>query len=535
MPNTSLKDPYIPSVVRNTFFVFSSIFLCILLYYNYWLGSAITLFVSIILTALITGIYLFKFNFFLLFNITKLLSFPEKVLCTFISIFAIICLSNFSYFYWQTRFFSALLSIYATNCYVTLIYTFAKKCIKSFWRSLSLHYQKLFIIFLIINIVFSIAIFLCTSLFSTQLLQIDSFIGFDTGHSVAHDFGININYEENDARHLLMSLAILPFAILPKIIANLLPFIPHFDVFLLCIVQATISTYCTIRLMSLLQIKDNTLSSLLVALATCCSAVFINMLVIEKFVFVLFYITTTIYYSLQKSSLKWIFFVGSVSILTTNIFLLPIILLTDKKPLKTIIKECLIALLAFVCILIIFGQLNRLFFIVSTFTRILRFSSLKASPPSTLYVLAQYIIFIANLFFVPATKEAKSFTLILKQPFFSHLIIFGIILLILSLLGYILNHKNTFAKICMYWQIFMFLILAIFGWGSPLNEMFIYSSIFFWSTFALVIMFFNSVAKTKRKKIICISTLLSVVVIYNIIEFIPLLQFAIKYYNCPFF
>ena len=79
MPNTSLKDPYIPSVVRNTFFVFSSIFLCILLYYNYWLGSAITLFVSIILTVLITGIYLFKFNFFLLFNITKLLSFPEKV------------------------------------------------------------------------------------------------------------------------------------------------------------------------------------------------------------------------------------------------------------------------------------------------------------------------------------------------------------------------------------------------------------------------------------------------------------------------
>jgi hypothetical protein len=107
----------------------------------------------------------------------------------------------------------------------------------------------------------------------------------------------------------------------------------------------------------------------------------------------------------------------------------------------------------------------------------------------------------------------------------------GMALLTLAIAGFVLNYRNKFARICLFWMALSFLILCLVGWGTAENGLIIYSLYFGWAYFCLV---FLAVEKLFAAWPLGRNTVFSLVIAalayFNIPGIIDLIQFGIRYY-----
>ena len=512
------------SIVLNVLFVVSSFALCLLMYnpkfndFDHYLK-----YMYAIASSGITGIYLFVFNKNILSKIKIKEHLVKLIFVITYTLGITYKLLNHTRCNIKFGIVFSFLSIFAIFCYSYLLISFAIKFFKYIWDNLTNFNKKLFVVIILIGIVFNTFTFCFTNLFCDPGPGYDFFISFDTGELLNLKFHENQLNLENDFRHFIMSLCILPFSVIPSMISDLFSKIPAFDGLLLSYVQVFIISYCIVLIISLLKIENKTSIILFTTLFLVLSGTFYNMLTTEKFVFSLFYIITTIYLSIQKSPWKWIFFIGSLGILMTNIFLLPIVIFTDKKPFKDWLSELIVAGIIFVCILILSGQFNLLLHAKWSWDSLKRFSTLEKSV-STSNTIMQTLIFIASMILSPLT--IKTDTVKLCQPSINFMCIIGALVIIANIISFIINHKNKYAIICFYWQLFMLFLLIGIGWGAILNEMFIYSALFTWSTISLIYMLIRKIFKTIRAEKVVITLLISIISLYNSIEFIKLIIYA---------
>lgn len=512
------------SLILNIIFVISSVALCLLMYNPKSISYEGQIkYIYIFLTAVITGGYLFVFNKNLLEKI-KLKGNIVKII--FATIYTLGITSSFlecSVSGLKKKIVLAFVSMFAIFCYSYLLITFAVKFFKYFWDNLSNFNKRLFVILIIGGIVFNTSVFMITNLFSNPGKGYDFFVSFDTGELLNLKFYENQLNGENDFRHFLMALCILPFAVIPSMLAKMFNFIPAIDGLLLSYVQVVIIAYCILALISMLKIENKTLIVLFTVLFAVMSGTYLNMLTTEKFVFGLFYIIATVSMSLNHSSWKWVFYIGSIGIFTTNVFLLPIVIWADKKPIKDWFAELVVAVIVFICILLLSGQFNLVLNAKQSWESLKRFSTVDKDV-STMNTITQAMIFISSTILSPLIT--KTDTVKLYTPGYNVMFYLGIILLIINIISFIMNYKNKYARICFYWQLFMLVLLIGIGWGAILNEMFIYSALFAWSTISLVYMLINKIFKSVKYKVIILCCILGCVFIYNSIEFIKLLVYA---------
>jgi hypothetical protein len=206
-------------------------------------------------------------------------------------------------------------------------------------------------------------------------------------------------------------------------------------------------------------------------------------LVIEQYIFALFYLMALVYAFIHKKQNRDFYFIAAAGSLVTSAVLFPF--LSYSKQFKVWFRDIFHCFLKFLAVLIVFGRFTEILN-YSWAMSLVRFSGVGLAFKDR---LLQYIHFISLCFFAPAGTEIHT------EPHPSYqlapvtgLHIPGLVLLAAALAGFVLNRKNTLARICAGWVLFSFVILCVIGWGAAENGLVLYTLYFSWAFLSLVVM-----------------------------------------------
>ena len=501
------------SIIFNICFIVSSMALSKLLYQDVSNAS-----IYGYLCAILSGAIVAFFMFFITKNLYLKLEIKSKPIFIVSIIFSALAAFPFLFYHSSQLFFydyvlMLVLSLFAIFVYCNLLTSFAFKRIKKFCNNLSKVEKKTFISLFVAGCFISIVVFFFTNAFQVaDGVYYDAFVSFDTGYMSYLKSHVNIWGAENDARHLIIGLCTFPFAIIPFALSKLLFFVPYVYQLSLVFIQCLIGAYSIIKINQFLKIKDSTFKILFCLLFFVSAGTIFNVITLEKFMFALFYLVVFMTFEQENNPIKWLVLISLIGILTTNIFLLLLLILKEKQNLKNTIILIFDFTILFVCVLVVFGQLPILLNLPFSLSNISSFSTLKNNI-GLLEIICQFFIFLSSIFIFPPYQLSGA-DVIQSAPGINVFFVLGILIFILSIISFIINFKNNFAKTCFYWQLIMVVLLLILGWGSSRNEMFIYSSIFLWPTLSLLWLLFDKI-ENKVLKISILSFLLTAIAVYN--------------------
>lgn len=336
-----------------------------------------------------------------------------------------------------------------------------------------------------------------------------------------------ISYMSNNIRHLLLSLFSIPFMILPYLISKIL-FLPILMPIFVQFIHSAMIIIVIILIKRMLNIRDTKLEAIFYLLFFTSSTTILNLLVYEKFVISMFYLVLTVYATHKNNAYKYILFIASIGTLSTNIFLAPFVFYDKNKKFGDIMREIIICIVSFIFIIVLYGQINNLVFFQKGLNSVLQFSG---NDLSFIYKLAQFFEMFCTFFIIPKTNPIDSSLWYHTSQIDSVYSIIGMFLLVISVVGFILNAKNKYIQFCFYWLIITIFITLVIGWGSALNEMFIYSTCFIWAIFPLIFSFFNStIGKNKTFLFILLVVLIINVFAVNIYKLVDIVRFGVENY-----
>jgi hypothetical protein len=208
----------------------------------------------------------------------------------------------------------------------------------------------------------------------------------------------------------------------------------------------------------------------------------------------------------------------------TTAVLFPVMII--GKNLWSLTKEIF---LKFIAIVTIFGQLPLILNIFSSLKKAIVFTG--RGMPFTDRIM-QYSNFVSSCFFASGSivENDKGIYRYISAPV-SDVNILGLILLFICVAGFIMNYKNTFAKICMAWIGFSFILLCVIGWGTSENGLVLYTLYFAWAFLSLLFKFVEKIPKKISPFLSIIWTSLVIsLVITNIPAVLKIIKFGITYY-----
>lgn len=524
-----LSDLSIKEIILKSWFMISSVGLMLLLYVP--LNSTVLSQYNKLFMVLYIGA-IFVISFFLLFFIFKNslinISFKNKFLVTVSCVMTIVTLHAlfvFSVLSIIEKILYAFLACFCVFIYIHVFVSFLFKRVLKFWNDLNKIEKDVFVITLLSFLCFGIVILFFTDIFIAPFEYYDAIFSFDTGYQITFKTQLNIFKGENDFRHFLMTLVQMPFSIIPYMIYCLLPYDIIYG-FCLFLIQAVLITYIILTLIKLMNISGRITLIFTYLVFVLSAGVLLNTLVVEKFVLATFYIVATLKLCHEDHDAKWITLVGAIGSLTTSVILLPIVVFYNKKDIKDYFWEMIIFVVLFLMVLLFSGGLN-LLLNRSSYEATIRFSSVGENV-GFVEKLLQTLSFLTGVFIVPPVIVRDGVFINQAPATFGVFAIIGFILLVCVIISSILNWKNKFSRICAFWNAFMLFLLLIIGWGSVLDEMFIYSLIFGWSIVSSIVMLFNRLQANIR--ITIISVLLLVVISWNIYSIVNIVSIGENIY-----
>lgn len=353
------------------------------------------------------------------------------------------------------------------------------------------------VIFLILS-VSAIYVFSCTSLFGA--LDLSGASMSETDYDVLYTLDINMIIKENahlnplaaenDGRQILFAAASAPFFSIAFFVSKLFFFVPNIYPMCLGIVQCFIISAFPFILIQLMGIEKSS-GKLAFAAFYCASFPFMLFsLAVEQYVAAVFWLLLFLhahFYSKENQEFAMAFSGGS---LLTSFFFLPWLMSRDKDKQSNILSWVRTAAW-FLLFTGVFMQMSRFFDMFSSLKDFVKFTGVKLTLAEKLY---QYTGFFKGLFIMPESYEGYAIGLdgAVSRPFGWQLSvpegisIFGIIVLALAVIGFILNRKDRFSQMCIAWVGFSFALLFLFGWGTAENGLILYSLYFSWAFIALI-------------------------------------------------
>lgn len=414
------------------------------------------------------------------------------------------------------------------------VYAFYEKILTFFWKEKNvldkIEKKYLKILLIIMTIIFGI-IFNSTNLFYCPtengfIRQYDVVYTGDTGNHFCENVWINIGASENDIRQPLFAIFSIPFAIIPFVISKVLFFVPNCYAILIAIMQVLLMAYSYILIARLLKLKGTEKFFFLV-MCTFTYPFLLFSLNLEQYVFATFWLIMMIYSALtDRKNLDYLYIAATGSMLTSGILFF---LLSKSSKIKEWIIDIYNVATKFFMTTILSGQVIIFVLLVPSLKRITRFADSKALMSDK---ISQFMNFVASCFLAPKTRiDDISFKHVSWQLESVYTInIIGVIILLLTIVGYLSNRKDNFAKICMTWITFSFVILCLFGWGVKENGLILYTLYFSWAYVALIVLFLK---KFIKKEILrnCL-WFCSIVAIFsiNISSICSLVKFGFEFY-----
>ena len=535
------------NLLKNIFFIISvSTFTFLLMHIESIKQTILTVFCSFLLTCFIT----FKFNIrqkiFNDFNIKHSIISILFALATTFAIAQIfytyhIVVEPIRTFFLNNpipdsliMFLLILLSLYAVySFYYFLISRFLPKSI-TFFKGLEKNEKNYLIIStcifgLAIIIIYSITNVFYAPKINGEVQAFDVIYSSDTGaHGLLNDY-IDITAIENDLRQPLFGVFSIPFSIIAYSIGNLFGQFGNSYFILIAIIQIFLMNIISIlisRMMNLKKIEQ----TLFMIFYTVTYPFILFSFNLEQYVFGMFWFMCFLYSYIKHQKGSKFCFIASVGSLLTNGFFFPF--LTTGRKIKQWIKDFASTAFAFISGIIVFGQLPVILNLFSS--GINHVSRYMVKDTSFFNIICQYTNFITNCFIAPfkTVTEERLGHISFQLAYADTLNIIGLLILILVVIGFILNRKDKFAKICFSWVIFSIVLLIILGYGTRENGLILYSLYFNWAFVGLIFMLLKKLLQKKKKIFIIISVILIVLLlIFNINGLIDLVQFGLQNYD----
>ncbi|MCK5129448.1 MAG: hypothetical protein KAQ68_06335 [Clostridiales bacterium] len=348
----------------------------------------------------------------------------------------------------------------------------------------------------------------------------------DSSVHISDNSFLNIKGMENDIRQPLFGLLSMPFSIISKLLLLLFSFAPSIYPISLQIIQVILLATTIIMISRLLTLSSFEKVLFLVLFSVSYPFLLFSVNV-EQYIVSVFWLMIFIYYSINKSDENnENYLVAATGSLITSGILLP--LMWNKKDIKQNIIKTYKFLLKFVVAIFIFGRIDVFVTIVKKLKFFMIFSGVKVSFYEK---ILQYTNFIASCFIKPRS-------IIVDEPFFAYRLfqiesvnILGFLFLAFAILGFVLNRKDKYAKICISWVAFSFVMLCFIGWGTAENGLILYTLYFGWAFVSLLFMAIKSLlSKYKCANYIVLGILIIVFSIINFSGILQILKFGIAYY-----
>lgn len=388
---------------------------------------------------------------------------------------------------------------------------------------------------IICGIVFSISvvvIFGLTNVFyaantNGNLINYDVIYTTDSANQLSTNVYLNINAPENDIRQPLFGLFALPFALFAMLISKWLFFVPNIYPIAMNIIQILLLLVSLIMVSKMLKLKGLT-KALFLGIITLTYPTILFSINMEQYVFALFWLIMLVYSNLKKKDYKDFYYIAATGSMLTSGIMFP--LLSYEKNIKNWIKDMLRAFIKFFAFLSIFGQLPLILDSMSSINSLMGFAGAKLGYPDK---MLQFFNFVISCFIKPhAGINTTTYSHISYQlePI-TTLNYIGISIFIIAILGFLLNYKNRFAKICMVWITYSFALLFLIGWGTVENGLILYTLYFAWAYISLVFMFIERVFKKYKIFRYSIYSVALLFLLYiNLPAIYEIIIFGIKYY-----
>lgn len=428
--------------------------------------------------------------------------------------------------------FSRIVVVLAAFAIITLVYFAVLKAwpvIKKFYLSLSNGERKYLKISLVIGFfVTMILYYFAQGFYFSDSVYYDILYTSDSSSLFRGDAFFNINMDENDLRQPLFGLFALPFALMAKLCSEIFFFVPNGYAVFLTTIQILLLNISMLMVCKLLKF-DKVNVVLFILFYFCSFSTVIFSFVMEQYIIGLFYLILTIYLFCEYKKDVNYMYLGAVSTLLTSGVLFPFI--SRFKNWKYWLKNIFKCFIAFVVLVIIFGQLSQVFNIGDNMGKLMSYSGEKLEFIDR---LMQYLAFVKSIFIAaPASfmiDMVGNFHCYRLYPVVGYSIV-GIAILILCLISVILNRKNKIAIISGLWVLFSFVLLCMVGWGTAENGLILYSLYFSWAFIILLYLLIDKIIKNSKIKILIVIFICLLLCIKNIPEYINIVEFVIEYYG----
>lgn len=376
-------------------------------------------------------------------------------------------------------------------------------------------------------VIFSITNVFYGAVYNGEIIYYDTIFSSDSTQLVEYNSYLNFAEAENDLRQPLFGVFAAPFAAFARLISMILFFVPNAFPIALNIIQVLLLLISAIMLSRLMNIGKVS-KGLFLTLFTVTYPTLLYSLNMEQYIFSLFWLIAFVYaYMNKKKNMDWHFVAAAGSMLTSGL-LFP--LLGSKKDIKSFIKTLFYTFIKFMIVVILFGK-------TSIFIRVGKYINSYlgfAGAGITFYEkLLQFMNFVAMCFVAPKTfVEFVSGNPAYRTYAVETINYFGVIMLILSVIGFLLNYKNTYAKICFGWVVSSFLLLCLIGWGTAENGLVLYLLYYSWAYISLIFMMVEKVlAKAKKLRYCVYGIAIVTLMAFNLPAIYDVISFGIRYYG----
>ena len=255
---------------------------------------------------------------------------------------------------------------------------------------------------------------------------------------------------------------------------------------------------------------------------------------LERYVLPTFCIILFMYVCIYIPQVKRIVAMAASGTLMTSLVVFPFV--AYSKDIKTWFLNLLKICSVFITVCIFCGTLSLIFgsiqFILDELDKY------AGGGVSTTQKALQFINFISSIFVRPETILAYRVSLDENFEYITYALApvvsvswLGIVLITLSVAGFVINRKHQFVRMSFLWAIFTVIVVFVIGWYTNGNSAFLGTLYFGWAFFVLVFMFFEKLLEKQRiVKYAVYSLAFIAMTTLNIAGIADLIKFVVQYY-----
>ena len=406
------------------------------------------------------------------------------------------------------------------------LYSYLEKIFKIIEKDIT-KYDKITIavisILLFILLVFT---FMKASVFYTSnKLEADIVYTSDTLPLIKHNAWMNIYHWENDIRQPLFAVFSAPFVApiygITCWMQNTSEMIVPLTIGISNIFLLVLSAYV---LSTLLEKGNNRVGFMMFYIST--FSVLLFSIMLEQYVSTLFWIVLLIYMYINNIEERELAYTAAVGTLITNGILLPLVC-NIKNGFRNNLIKMITAIAYVISILLAFSRFDIMIIFSLRLKYLMQFSG---SSLTFLQKIIQYSHFIPNCFI--AINDGAVPGLYWKLASLTSINVFGIIMIIICFISFILNRKDKLSRICFGWILFSFIIMCVVGWGTRENGLVLYSLYFSWAVVILIYKFIKHLIdriKMKRFLNIVMITISISLFTYNLYDLIKMINYLAQF------